>query len=115
MKNIKLTARQRGLIALAVALAASTELLLAQSGVGGINAGMNEIKKYVNPITNLTMAIGGVVGIIGGAGTANGSMTYYETTTKLPIDGVIHEGGDSAGTYVNKTISNVHEEVVSRR
>lgn len=58
-----------------------------------------------------TLAANGV-GIIAGAG--NGSMTYYETTTKLPIDGVIHDGGDSAGTYVNKTISSVHEEVVSR-
>ncbi|XP_011690859.1 PREDICTED: cadherin-86C isoform X2 [Wasmannia auropunctata] len=58
-----------------------------------------------------TLAANGV-GIIGGAGTApNGSMTYYGTTTKVPIDGVIHDGGDSAGTYVNKTISNVHEEV----
>lgn len=59
-----------------------------------------------------TLAANGV-GIIGGAG--NGSMTYYGTNTKLPIDGVIHDGGDSAGTYVNKTISSVHEEVVSRR
>lgn len=60
-----------------------------------------------------TLAANGV-GIIGGAGTANGSMTFYETTTKLPINGVIPDGGDSAGTYVNKTISSVHEEVVSR-
>lgn len=61
-----------------------------------------------------TLAANGV-GIINGTGTANGSMTYYETTTKLSIDGVTHDGGDNAGTYVNKTISNVHEEVVSGR
>ncbi|XP_039305900.1 cadherin-86C isoform X3 [Solenopsis invicta] len=57
-----------------------------------------------------TLAANGV-GIIGGADTANGSMTYFETTTKLPINGIIPDGGDSAGTSVNKTISNVHEEV----
>lgn len=61
-----------------------------------------------------TLAANGV-GIIGGADTANGSMTYFETTTKLPINGIIPDGGDSAGTSVNKTISNVHEEVVSRQ
>lgn len=62
-----------------------------------------------------TLAANGV-GIIGGAGTANVSMTYdYETTTKLPIDGIIPVGGDNTGTYVNKTISSVHEEVVSKR
>ncbi|XP_028045888.2 cadherin-86C [Monomorium pharaonis] len=55
-----------------------------------------------------TLAANGV-GIIGGAG--NGSMTYYETTPKPPIDGVIPNGGNNAGTYVNKTISSVHEEV----
>ncbi|XP_014475326.1 PREDICTED: cadherin-86C-like [Dinoponera quadriceps] len=58
-----------------------------------------------------TLAANGV-GIISGAGTANVSMTYgYGTTTKLPIDGIIPIGGDSTGTYVNKTISSVHEEV----
>jgi len=66
----------------------------------------------VEKIRNILAANG--VGIIGGAGTANGSMTYYETTTKLPIDGIIDGGRNNVGTYVNKTISNVHEEVVSR-
>ncbi|KAL0125361.1 hypothetical protein PUN28_004475 [Cardiocondyla obscurior] len=56
-----------------------------------------------------TLAANGV-GIIGGAGTANGSMTYYETTTKLTINEVIHDE-DSTRTYVNKTISSAHEEV----
>lgn len=59
-----------------------------------------------------TLAANGV-GIIGGTGTTNVSITYNDgTTTKLPIDGVIHKGGDTQ-TYVNKTITNVHEEVVS--
>lgn len=63
-----------------------------------------------------TLAANGL-GIIGGMGATNVSMTYgYETTTKLPIDGITHDGGGgSAGTYVNKTISSVHEEVVSKR
>lgn len=60
-----------------------------------------------------TLAANGV-NIIGGTGTANVSMTYNgETITKSPIDGVIHDGGNNAGTYVNNT--SVHEEVVSKR
>lgn len=59
-----------------------------------------------------TLAANGV-GIIGGTGTTNVSITYNdETTTKLPINGIIHKGGDTQ-THVNKTITNVHEEVVS--
>lgn len=62
-----------------------------------------------------TLAANGV-GIIGGTGAADVSMTYNgETITKLPIDGIIHDGGNNAGTFVNKTITNVHEEVVSKR
>lgn len=68
----------------------------------------------VEKIRNILAANG--VGIIGGTGTTNVSVTYNdETTTKLPIDGVIHKGGDNTRTYVNKTITNVHEEVVSKR
>ncbi|XP_029667679.1 cadherin-86C [Formica exsecta] len=64
----------------------------------------------VEKIRNILAANG--VGIIGGTGTTNVSVTYNdETTTKLPIDGVIHKGGDNTRTYVNKTITNVHEEV----
>ncbi|KAG5318093.1 CAD86 protein, partial [Pseudoatta argentina] len=56
----------------------------------------------VEKIRNILAANG--VGIINGAGTTNESMTDYESTTKLPIDGVIHNGGDGTETYVNKTI-----------
>ncbi|XP_072750510.1 uncharacterized protein [Anoplolepis gracilipes] len=58
-----------------------------------------------------TLAANGV-GIISGTGTTNVSITYNdETTMKLPIDGIIHKGGDNTRTYVNNTIANVHEEV----
>lgn len=66
----------------------------------------------VEKIRNILAANG--VGIINGAGTANESMTDYDTTPKLPIDGVIHNGGDTE-TYVNKTISDDDDEVVSKR
>ncbi|XP_067209470.1 uncharacterized protein [Linepithema humile] len=70
-----------------------------------VGAPLVDVEKIRN-----TLAANGV-GIIGGAGTANVSMAYSDvTTTKSPIDGVIH-GGNNAGTYVNKTITNVHEEV----
>lgn len=61
-----------------------------------------------------TLAANGV-NIIAGTGTTNVSMTDSdETATKSPIDGIIHKGGNNAGTYVNKTITSVHEEVVSK-
>lgn len=56
-----------------------------------------------------TLAANGV-GIIGGMST-NINMTYNggSATKSTPIDGIVHDGKD------NKTISSVHEEVVSRR
>jgi len=74
-----------------------------------VGAPLVDVEKIRN-----TLAANGV-GIIGGTGTANVSMTYSdEATTKSSIDGVIHDGGNNAGTYVNRTITNVHEEVVSK-
>lgn len=73
-----------------------------------VGAPLVDVEKIRN-----TLAANGV-GIIGGTGTTNVSMTYNgETTTKPPIDGIIHKGGDNTRTYENKTITNVHEEVVS--
>ena len=66
----------------------------------------------VEKIRNILAANG--VGIINSTGTTNESMTDYESTTKLSIDGVIHNGGDSTETYVNKTIID-DDEVVSKR
>lgn len=59
-----------------------------------------------------TLAANGV-GVIGGAGATNVSMTMYNAT-RPSVDGVIHDGADSTASYVNKTISDVHEEVVSK-
>jgi len=63
-----------------------------------------------------TLAANGV-GIISGAGAANVSMTYNDyhrdDGTKLPIDGSTRNGAGSGGNHVNKTITSVHEEVVS--
>ncbi|XP_018055353.1 PREDICTED: uncharacterized protein LOC108691909 [Atta colombica] len=64
----------------------------------------------VEKIRNILAANG--VGIINSAGTTNESMTDYESTTKLPIDGVIHNGGDSTESYVNKTIIDDDEVTV---
>jgi len=61
-----LSAKQKCLLALALAMCVSIAPLLAQSGATGLKAGTDELKKYVPYITNLTMAIGGIVGLIGG-------------------------------------------------
>jgi len=60
-----LTSTQKGLLVLAAAMLVATDIF-AQSGITGLDAGTKELKRYVTPITNLTMAIGGIVGIIGG-------------------------------------------------
>jgi len=62
-----LSAKQKGLLVLALAMSVSTETLLAQgSGLTGLEAATTALTKYVPYITNLTMAIGGIVGLIGG-------------------------------------------------
>jgi len=61
-----LSAKQKCLMALALAMSVSLETLLAQSGAAGLTAATKALKDYVPLITNLTMAIGGIVGIIGG-------------------------------------------------
>lgn|SRR5690606_8475554 len=65
MKNFKFTVAQKSLLVLALVMFMSHDIF-AQTGVTGINAGITELKKYIAPITNLSMAIGGIVGIIGG-------------------------------------------------
>lgn len=37
----------------------------AQSGVNGLNTATTSLKTYVAPVTNITLVIGGIVGIIG--------------------------------------------------
>jgi hypothetical protein len=45
---------------------ASPILTFAQSGVNGLNAATTNLKTYVDPVTDITLVIGGIVGIVGG-------------------------------------------------
>ncbi len=38
---------------------------MAQSGVTGLNTATTTLKTYVGPVTNITLVIGGIVGIVG--------------------------------------------------
>lgn len=38
----------------------------AQSGVNGLNTATSQLKTYIGPATNITLVIGGIVGIVGG-------------------------------------------------
>jgi hypothetical protein len=49
----------------AVLLAFGTAAALAQSGVTGINTATATLKTYVDPVTNIALVIGGIVGIVG--------------------------------------------------
>ncbi|MBK3518253.1 DUF4134 domain-containing protein [Carboxylicivirga marina] len=55
---------QKGLL-LAVLIANATLKLLAQSSQG-ITQATSEVQSYVDPVANLIIAIGAVVGLIGG-------------------------------------------------
>lgn len=63
-----MTVRTKRLFASAVAIIAAAQSLLAQTGGGttGINAATSSLTSYVDPVSTLTLAIGAVVGIIGG-------------------------------------------------
>jgi hypothetical protein len=37
----------------------------AQSGVNGLNTATSTLKTYVDPVTNITLVIGGIVGVVG--------------------------------------------------
>lgn len=52
----------------AVLILAAAQSALAQAGGGttGINAATSSLTSYVDPVSTLTLAIGAVVGIIGG-------------------------------------------------
>lgn len=64
----KLSSTQKVVLLFAVLMVFSVDALFAQAGNGvtGLNAGVTEIKRYVVPVTNGVMAIGGVIGLIGG-------------------------------------------------
>lgn len=44
----------------------SPVLVFAQSGVNGLNAATTSLKTYIDPVTDITLVIGGIVGIVGG-------------------------------------------------
>lgn len=64
MKKIKMN--QKTIFTLLAVFVLAIDSMNAQNGTTGINAGVSILKTYITPITNLTMAIGGIVGIIGG-------------------------------------------------
>lgn len=56
--------KTKKLWASAVLLALSVPVF-AQSGVNGLNTATTTLKTYVDPVTNITLVIGGIVGIVG--------------------------------------------------
>ncbi|MBE8714836.1 DUF4134 domain-containing protein [Sphingobacterium hungaricum] len=63
-----MTVRTKKLFASAVLTLVAANSLMAQTGGGttGINAATSSLTGYVDPVSTLTLAIGAVVGIIGG-------------------------------------------------
>lgn len=63
-----MTVRTKKLFASAVLMLVAANALMAQTGGGttGINAATSSLTSYVDPVSTLTLAIGAVVGIIGG-------------------------------------------------
>lgn len=51
--------------ATAVVFTVSTASTFAQNGVTGLNSATTSLKTYVEPVTNVTLVIGGIVGIVG--------------------------------------------------
>ena len=51
--------------ATAVLFALGSASAFAQSGVSGLNTATSTLKTYVGPVTNITLVIGGIVGIVG--------------------------------------------------
>jgi len=51
--------------ATAVVLALGSAPAFAQNGVTGLNTATSSLKTYVDPVTNIALVIGGIVGIVG--------------------------------------------------
>ena len=51
--------------ATAVLFALGSASVFAKSGVNGLTTATSTLKTYVAPVTNITLVIGGIVGIIG--------------------------------------------------
>lgn len=58
--------KHKHLLALALLLAITQIPAFAQSGVNGLNTATTTLKTYVGPVTNISLVIGGIVGIVGG-------------------------------------------------
>jgi hypothetical protein len=52
-------------LALAALMVLSPILTFAQNGVTGLNTATSSLKTYVDPVTNIALVIGGIVGIVG--------------------------------------------------
>ncbi len=63
-----MTVKTKKLFATAMAVISAMPTLFAQVGGGttGINAATSSLTSYIDPVSTLTLAIGAVVGIIGG-------------------------------------------------
>ncbi|WP_183580257.1 DUF4134 family protein [Mucilaginibacter sp. X5P1] len=60
-----MTQKIKRMWALAVVLSLDLDLVFAQSGVTGLNTTTTTLKTYVDPVTNIALVIGGIVGIVG--------------------------------------------------
>lgn len=63
-----MTVKTKKLFACSAAILGATNMLLAQTADGtlGIDAATSSLTTYVDPVSTLTLAIGAVVGIVGG-------------------------------------------------
>lgn len=50
---------------MAVLMTITQTATFAQSGVTGLNTATTTLKTYVGPVTNTTLVIGGIVGLVG--------------------------------------------------
>jgi hypothetical protein len=57
--------KMKQLWATAVLLATTAASAFAQSGVTGLNTATSTLQTYVDPVTNISLVIGGIVGIVG--------------------------------------------------
>ncbi|QJD98560.1 DUF4134 domain-containing protein (plasmid) [Mucilaginibacter robiniae] len=63
---MKMSNKVKSAVAMAILVAISGTQAMAQDGVTGINAANTSLRQYVDPVSTLCLAIGAVVGIIGG-------------------------------------------------
>lgn len=57
--------KTKKLLALASLLVITQIQAHAQSGANGINTATSELETYVDPVSNIALVIGGIVGIVG--------------------------------------------------